>query len=59
MSEPVKLEVEIGDKARTFAVGDFLNAIDQVVCGFQSRREITNCDIAHALRVYAYRIDDN
>ena len=48
-----QLMVDVGVEARTFAAGDFLNAIDEVVCYFEASREITEGEIARALRMYA------
>ena len=55
--DPVVLSVPVGDTAQTFSIGDLLNAVDSVVCYFQSMREQTDVEIAAALRLYADRLD--
>ena len=55
--DPVVLSVPVGDAAQTFSIGDLLNAVDSVVCYFQSMREQTDTEIAGALRLYADKLD--
>jgi len=55
--EPAVLHVPVGDAEQTFSIGDLLNAVDYVVCCFQSMREQTDAEIAGALRLYADKLD--
>ena len=53
--ETVKLTIDVGEPARTFAMGDYLNAIDELTCYVVEKRE--EFDVAGALRMYADHVD--
>ena len=56
MNEPtVNLTIDVGEQARTFATGDYINAIDEVTCYFVNDRQ--PFDVAAALRLYADHVD--
>ena len=49
------VEIKIGEPARTFAMGEYLNAIDEITCHFVDQR--ASFDVAGALRMYADHVD--
>ena len=51
MPDPTKLSVTIGEPERDYAIGDYLNAIDEITCYFAAHRD--SAQIAAALRLYA------
>ena len=53
--ETVEIKIDVGEPARTFAMGEYLNAIDEITCYFVEKRE--EFDIAAALRMYADHVD--
>lgn len=50
--KPVILAVKVGNAGRTYAGGDFLNAVDEVASYFINQREIDGPQLASALIVY-------
>ena len=50
------IKVNVGDQALDYSLGDFLNAIDAVVCAYDTFREQTNEEMACALELYAKRL---
>lgn len=52
----IKLEVDIGEPARTYRIGDYLNAIDDLTCHFTSSNNIRQEELADALELYAKHI---
>ena len=53
--ETVEIKIDVGEPARTFAMGEYLNAIDELTCYFVEKRE--EFDVAGALRLYADHFD--
>jgi hypothetical protein len=49
--------VDVGDDARTFGIGDYLNAVDDLTCYFREFRDIEDKDYANALRLYANYVE--
>ena len=45
--------VDVGDAGRTFGVGDYVNALDDLTCYFREFRDIEDKEYAKALRLYA------
>jgi len=41
-----KLEIDVGDARRDYPYGDFLNAVDEIVCYFRSNRIGFDLEIA-------------
>jgi len=55
--EPAKFEVTVGYDERDYRIGDFLNAIDELVCYFQNMDyQQEDDDFANALEMYAYSL---
>jgi hypothetical protein len=52
-NEPIKYSISAGESNRTYAVGDFLNAIDELVCMFQRDRSLGDDQFQAALKMYA------
>jgi hypothetical protein len=53
-----QLTVTVGIPRVTYPTGDFLNAINEVACYFESKREISRNQIIGALNLYCEEIKD-
>ena len=58
MSKKVSISIEIGEEARDYRIGDYLNAIDEITCYFHEKTEHDGKEFAAALRLYADQIGD-
>ena len=56
--DPTQLSINVGIPAVTYPTGDLLNAINEVVCYFESMREISRNQIIGALELYAQEHKD-
>ena len=56
--ERTKIEVTTGFEPQDFAIGDYLNAINEVTCWFQAQRMAVEEDLATALRLYAKVLEE-
>ena len=48
-----KIKIDIGEENRDFQVGNFLNALDELVCYFQEQSSSDPDDFYRALEFYA------
>ena len=56
--KPLTYSVDVGESARDYAVGDFLNAINEICCYFSSQRCIRDDEIKEALAMYVRTMED-
>ena len=54
----VTYAVEVGESTRDYAVGDFLNAINEICCYFSSQRSIRDDEMKAALAMYVNTMED-
>lgn len=55
---PEMLTIPVGDPARAWRIGDFLNSLDELVCWFRRDADVDEKELAKALRLYAERLDE-
>jgi len=56
--EPNEITVDVGTEQQDFAIGDYLNALDEVTCYFQTKRMVTEDSLVDALRLYANHVEE-
>ena len=56
--EPKEITVIVGVEMQDFAIGDYLNAINELTCYFQAQRMVPEDEIATALRLYAKHVEE-
>ena len=52
MKDQTRLTINVGIEAVTYPTGDLLNALNEVVCHFETVRQITPRQIIGALELY-------
>lgn len=58
MSTKTTIRVDVGVAGMDFQGGNFLNAINEVVCHFQQHTSLENSDIEKLLLAYAEGLDN-
>ena len=57
MNKENVLSVEIGEDGRTYRAGDFLNALDQLVCAFTQTDKMAESEVIGALKLYTENME--
>lgn len=58
-NEHVKVEIDIGDGMRDYRVGDYLSALDELTCYFESQCDCLRPEMAQALKLYADKVENS
>ena len=50
------IQLNLGDPAQSYQIGNFLNAVDELCCTMHATRDITDVEMADALDLYIKRL---
>jgi len=53
----MKIKIEVGNESQDYPYGDFLNAVNELVCYFENNRDIDLLTAARHLELYAAKIE--